>query len=56
MTATVNSAKRLTKTQVQGQVNGPLFNLPAGPVQLALLAGFIARTRINMIPARSGVQ
>lgn len=40
VTATVNSRERLTQTQVQGQINGPLFNLPAGPVQLALLAGY----------------
>ncbi|MES2156172.1 MAG: TonB-dependent receptor [Pseudomonadota bacterium] len=40
MTATVNSKERLTQTQVQAQVNGPLFNLPAGPVQLALLGGY----------------
>lgn len=44
MTATVNSRERLTQTQVQGQVNGPLFDLPAGPVQLALLAGYRKNT------------
>lgn len=44
MTATVNSRERLTQTQVQGQVNGSLFNLPAGPVQLALLAGYRKNT------------
>jgi iron complex outermembrane receptor protein len=44
MTSTVNSSERLTQTQVQGQVNGPLFNLPAGPVQLALLAGYRKNT------------
>ncbi|MEC8036002.1 MAG: TonB-dependent receptor [Pseudomonadota bacterium] len=44
MTATINSRERLTQTQVQGQINGPLFNLPAGPVQLALLAGYRKNT------------
>lgn len=44
ITATVHNKERLTQTQVQGQVNGPLFNLPAGPVQLALLAGYRKNT------------
>lgn len=44
ITTTANSTEKLTQTQVQGQINGPLFNLPAGPVQLALLAGYRRNT------------
>lgn len=44
ITATINSQERLTQTQAQFQVNGPLFELPAGPVQLALLASYRRNT------------
>lgn len=50
ITTTANSTEKLTQTQVQGQINGPLFNLPAGPVQLALLAGY-RRNTYNFRPS-----
>jgi len=40
MTKTAFSREKLTQTQVQGLVSGPLFTLPAGDVQLALQAGY----------------
>jgi iron complex outermembrane recepter protein len=40
MTKTVESKETLTQTQFQALVNGPVFNMPAGPAQLALLAGY----------------
>ncbi len=39
MTTNAVSIEDLTQTQFQGQVNGELFDLGAGPVQIALLAG-----------------
>jgi len=40
ITKSAISRERLGQTQVQAQVNGKLFDLGAGPVQLALLAGY----------------
>jgi outer membrane receptor protein involved in Fe transport len=37
MTTTAHSTEDLTQTTYQGVVQGPLFNLPAGPVKVALL-------------------
>jgi iron complex outermembrane receptor protein len=51
MTKTALSKERLTQTQVQGLVNGPLFDLPAGPVQLALLASY-RRNTYNFVADR----
>jgi iron complex outermembrane receptor protein len=44
MTKDARSEERLTQTQVQGQVNGELFDLGAGPVQIALLAAYRENT------------
>jgi iron complex outermembrane recepter protein len=44
ITKTAVSRERLTQTQVQATVNGPLFALPGGDVQLALLAGYRRNT------------
>lgn len=38
------SPEKLTQTQVQGQVNGKLFDLGAGPVQIALVADYRRNT------------
>jgi len=38
------SPERLTQTQVQGQVNGKLFDLGAGPAQIALVADWRRNT------------
>lgn len=46
MSTTAISTEKLTQTQVQGQINGPLFTLPAGKVQLALLAGYRRNTYV----------
>ena len=51
ITTTAISRERLTQTQVQGLVNGPLFELPAGPVQLALLASY-RRNTYNFVADR----
>jgi iron complex outermembrane receptor protein len=37
MTTTAHSTEDLTQTTYQGVIQGPLFNLPAGPVKVALL-------------------
>jgi iron complex outermembrane recepter protein len=37
MTTTAHSTEDLSQTTYQGVVQGPLFNLPAGPVKVALL-------------------
>jgi len=44
ITTTINSREKLTQTQVQVQINGSLFELPAGPVQLALLGNYRRNT------------
>jgi outer membrane receptor protein involved in Fe transport len=44
ITKDATSIERLGQTQVQGQVNGELFDLGAGPVQLALLANYRKNT------------
>jgi iron complex outermembrane recepter protein len=44
MTKTVSSQERVSQTQLQAQVNGTLFELPAGPVQLALLGSYRKNT------------
>ena len=38
------SPERLSQTQVQGQINGKLFDLGAGPVQIALVADYRRNT------------
>lgn len=38
MTKDALSTERLSQTQVQGQINGKLFDLGAGPVQIAVVA------------------
>jgi iron complex outermembrane receptor protein len=40
ITKDATSVEKLGQTQLQGQVNGELFDLGAGPVQLALLASY----------------
>lgn len=40
ITTTANSSEKLSQTQVQGQISGSLFDMPGGPVQLALLASY----------------
>jgi iron complex outermembrane recepter protein len=40
MTKTVTSKEHVTQTQAQATINGSLFDLPAGPVQLAVLASY----------------
>jgi iron complex outermembrane receptor protein len=44
MTKDARSQERLSQTQVQGQVNGSLFDLGAGPVQLAVVAAYRKNT------------
>lgn len=44
ITKTAISREELTQTQVQGLLSGPIFELPAGPVQLALLASYRRNT------------
>jgi outer membrane receptor protein involved in Fe transport len=44
MTKDAMSRENLSQTQLQGQVNGKLFDLGAGPVQLALLAAYRRNT------------
>ena len=44
MTKDARSQENLSQTQVQGQVNGELFDLGAGPVQIALLAAYRKNT------------
>lgn len=44
MTKNAFSQEKLSQTQVQGQVNGNLFDLGAGPVQLALVAAYRKNT------------
>ncbi|HWJ70755.1 MAG TPA: TonB-dependent receptor [Sphingobium sp.] len=44
MTKDAFSVEKLTQTQVQGQVNGQLFDLGAGPVQIALVADYRRNT------------
>lgn len=40
ITKDARSEERLSQTQVQGQVNGELFDLGAGPAQIALVAAY----------------
>ncbi len=44
ITKDATSIEKLGQTQVQGQVNGELFDLGAGPAQLALLASYRKNT------------
>ncbi|WP_245652466.1 TonB-dependent receptor domain-containing protein [Novosphingobium capsulatum] len=44
MTKDAFSAERLGQTQFQGQINGKLFDLGAGPAQIALVAGYRKNT------------
>jgi iron complex outermembrane recepter protein len=44
ITKTANSRERLTQTQVQAQINGSLFSLPAGDVQVAAVASYRRNT------------
>jgi iron complex outermembrane recepter protein len=44
MTATVSSYEKLSQLVTQGVVQGPLFKLPAGEVQLAVLADYRRNT------------
>jgi outer membrane receptor protein involved in Fe transport len=44
ITKTAFSREDLSQTQVQGQVNGKLFDLGAGPAQLAILGAFRRNT------------
>jgi iron complex outermembrane receptor protein len=44
MTKDARSEEKLTQTQFQGQVNGELFDLGAGPVQIALLGAYRENT------------
>jgi outer membrane receptor protein involved in Fe transport len=44
VTKDATSIEKLGQTQVQGQVNGELFDLGAGPAQLALLASYRKNT------------
>jgi outer membrane receptor protein involved in Fe transport len=40
ITKTARSREKLTQTQAQAQINGSLFDLGAGPIQLALLGSY----------------
>lgn len=44
ITKTAFSRERLTQTQVQGQINGELFDLGAGPAQIAGVASYRENT------------
>ena len=44
MTTTAHSSEHLTQFNSQGTVSGPIFSLPAGDVQLALLADYRRNT------------
>jgi iron complex outermembrane receptor protein len=44
LTKTAFSRENLTQTQAQAQLTGSVFELPAGPVQLALLASYRRNT------------
>lgn len=44
MTKDAFSAEKLAQTQVQGQINGQLFDLGAGPVQIAMVANYRRNT------------
>ena len=46
MTKDAQSREKLSQTQVQGQVNGKLFDLGAGPIQLAVLAAYRRNTYV----------
>jgi outer membrane receptor protein involved in Fe transport len=46
MTKDARSQERLSQTQVQAQINGKLFDLGAGPVQLALVADYRKNTYV----------
>ncbi len=49
ITKTASSKEQVSQTQVQAQVNGALFELPAGSVQVALLANY-RRNKYNFVP------
>ena len=49
MTKDAISTEDLSQTQVQAQVNGRLFDLGAGPVQLAMVAGY-RRNSYDFVP------
>ncbi|MFV3128954.1 TonB-dependent receptor domain-containing protein [Niveispirillum sp. KHB5.9] len=44
MTKTALSTEKLTQSQVQAQVSGPVVELPAGPLQVALLGSYRRNT------------
>ncbi len=44
ITKDATNVERLSQTQLQGQVNGELFNLGAGPAQIALVADYRKNT------------
>lgn len=44
MTATVSSHEKITQLTTQGEVQGPVFKLPAGTVRLALLGDYRRNT------------
>ncbi|MFX8664560.1 hypothetical protein ABTM59_18985, partial [Acinetobacter baumannii] len=44
ITKTAFSKEKLSQTQAQLQVNGKLFDLGAGPAQIALVAGYRKNT------------
>ncbi|KRA84160.1 TonB-dependent receptor domain-containing protein [Altererythrobacter sp. Root672] len=44
ITKNARSVEDLSQTQVQGQINGEIFDLGAGPVQVALLAAYRKNT------------
>ncbi len=49
ITKTAFSRERLTQTQAQGQINGKLFDLGAGPAQIAVLGSY-RRNTYNFLP------
>ncbi|MDE2301256.1 MAG: TonB-dependent receptor [Sphingomonadales bacterium] len=58
MTTTAISQERTGQTQVQGQVNGKLFDLGAGPAQIAIVADYRKNSYLynpdNNLTANSG--
>ncbi len=49
ITKTAFSREDLSQTQVQGQINGKLFDLGAGPAQLAIVGGY-RRNTYDFVP------
>lgn len=44
MTKTATSVEKLTQSQIQAQLSGPVVELPAGPLQVALLTSYRRNT------------